>query len=189
MTRCLRLHAYVTSETSLSLWFPMRDQDQTRKHFCRTPERFSHVRQHKLSGYSSAFKGCILASEPGLTFEGQRPYRRVAARSQERPGYFDSPVSDAISMANREVARCGVTRFFVGRGVGVAGQGSSRHFGSADPPSAPVWIACQLTEAFPWDEAPRHLIRDRDRVYGAVVTSRLRAMGIRDKLTASPGLG
>ena len=26
------------------------------------------------------------------------------------------------------------------------------------------WIARQITEAFPWDEAPRHLIRDRDRV-------------------------
>jgi transposase InsO family protein len=43
------------------------------------------------------------------------------------------------------------------------------------------WIARQITEAFPWDEAPRHLIRDRDRVYGAAVTRRLRAMGIRDK--------
>ena len=43
------------------------------------------------------------------------------------------------------------------------------------------WIARQLTEAFPWDEAPRYLIRDRDRVYGSVVTSRMRAMGIRDK--------
>ena len=43
------------------------------------------------------------------------------------------------------------------------------------------WIAQQITEAFPWDEAPRYLIRDRDSVYGAVVTRRLRAMGIRDK--------
>src|SRR5471030_744540 len=43
------------------------------------------------------------------------------------------------------------------------------------------WIVRQLTEAFPWNEAPRYLIRDRDRIYGAVVTRRLRAMGIRDK--------
>ena len=43
------------------------------------------------------------------------------------------------------------------------------------------WIAQQITEAFPWDQAPRYLIRDRDAVYGAVVTRRLRAMGIRDK--------
>lgn len=46
------------------------------------------------------------------------------------------------------------------------------------------WIARPMTEAFPWDDAPKYLIRDRDRIYGAVVTRRLRAMGIRDKPTA-----
>jgi transposase InsO family protein len=46
------------------------------------------------------------------------------------------------------------------------------------------WLARQLTEAFPWNEVPRYLIRDRDRIYGAVVTRRLCAMGIRDKPTA-----
>ena len=48
------------------------------------------------------------------------------------------------------------------------------------------WIARQITEAFPWNEAPRYLIRDRDRVYGTLVTHRLRALGIRDKPIA-PG--
>jgi transposase InsO family protein len=43
------------------------------------------------------------------------------------------------------------------------------------------WIARQITEAFPWGEAPRYLIRDRDRIYGTIVTRRLHAMGIRDK--------
>jgi transposase InsO family protein len=43
----------------------------------------------------------------------------------------------------------------------------------------------QLTEAFPWDEAPRYLIRDRDRIYGIIVTRGMRAMGIRDKPTAA----
>jgi len=47
------------------------------------------------------------------------------------------------------------------------------------------WIARQITEAFPWNEAPRYLIRDRDGVYGTLVTRRLRAMGIRDKPIAS----
>ncbi len=51
-------------------------------------------------------------------------------------------------------------------------------------PSA-EWVARQITEAFPWDGAPRHMIRDRDRIYGAVVTRRLRAMGIRDKPIAA----
>ena len=48
------------------------------------------------------------------------------------------------------------------------------------------WIARQITEAFPWNEGPRYLIRDRDQAYGAAVTRRLRAMGIRDKPIA-PG--
>src|ERR1700675_1574477 len=43
------------------------------------------------------------------------------------------------------------------------------------------WVARQITEAFPWDGAARYMIRDRDRIYGTVVTRRLRAMGIRDK--------
>jgi transposase InsO family protein len=43
------------------------------------------------------------------------------------------------------------------------------------------WIARQLTEAFPWNEAPRALIRDRDRIYGEVALRRIRAIGIRDK--------
>ena len=47
------------------------------------------------------------------------------------------------------------------------------------------WIARQITEAFPWNDAPQYLIRDRDRIYGNIVTRRLRAMGIRDKPTAS----
>jgi len=50
------------------------------------------------------------------------------------------------------------------------------------------WVARQITEAFPWNEAPRYLIRDRDRIYGSVVRRRLRSMGIRDrpKAPASP---
>ncbi len=46
------------------------------------------------------------------------------------------------------------------------------------------WIAHQITEAFPWDEAPDYLIRDRDASYGQAVTKRLAAMGIRDHPTA-----
>jgi transposase InsO family protein len=43
------------------------------------------------------------------------------------------------------------------------------------------WLARQVTEAFPWDEAPPYLLRDRDGAYGEVFKRRLRAMGIRDR--------
>ncbi len=41
------------------------------------------------------------------------------------------------------------------------------------------WIAGQLTDAFLWDEAPRHLIRERDGAFGPAYTRRNRARGIR----------
>src|SRR5664280_2714723 len=53
-------------------------------------------------------------------------------------------------------------------------------FGVTENPTA-EWISCQITEAFPWDQAPRYLIRDRDTSYGPVFVQRLRAMGIRDR--------
>ena len=53
-------------------------------------------------------------------------------------------------------------------------------FGVTANPTA-EWIAGQITEAFPWDHAPRYLIRDRDTSYGEVFVQRLRAMGIRDR--------
>jgi transposase InsO family protein len=43
------------------------------------------------------------------------------------------------------------------------------------------WIAQQLTEAFGWRNAPRYVVRDRDRIYGARFIQRVRAMGIRDR--------
>jgi hypothetical protein len=46
------------------------------------------------------------------------------------------------------------------------------------------WMARQITDAFPWDEAPDYMIRDRDASYGQPVTKRLAAMGIRDHPTA-----
>jgi hypothetical protein len=56
-------------------------------------------------------------------------------------------------------------------------------FGVTAHPTA-EWIARQVTEAFPWDEAPRYLIRDRDGAFGPAYTRRVRAMGIRDRPTA-----
>jgi transposase InsO family protein len=45
-------------------------------------------------------------------------------------------------------------------------------------------VARQITDAFPWNEAPGYLIRERDAAYRPAVTRRLTAMGIRDHPTA-----
>jgi len=40
-----------------------------------------------------------------------------------------------------------------------------------------AWLSRQVTEAFPWDTAPRYLLRDRDGSYGSYFRNRVEAMG------------
>jgi transposase InsO family protein len=46
------------------------------------------------------------------------------------------------------------------------------------------WTVQQIVEAFPWNERPRYLLRDRDRIYGASFRQRARHMGIEEVLIA-----
>ncbi len=57
------------------------------------------------------------------------------------------------------------------------------HFNVTDSPSA-KWTAQQILQAFPWDTAPRYLLRDRDGIYGDEFTSRIGQMGIKEVKTA-----
>jgi putative transposase len=57
------------------------------------------------------------------------------------------------------------------------------HVNVTEHPTA-QWTAQQVVEAFPWDTAPRSLLRDRDRVYGASFRQRVRHMEIEDVMTA-----
>ena len=56
-------------------------------------------------------------------------------------------------------------------------------FGVTTSPTS-EWVARQITEAFPWDEAPEYLIRDRDGAFGLAVQQRIDSMGIRDSPTS-----
>jgi transposase InsO family protein len=57
------------------------------------------------------------------------------------------------------------------------------HFGVTDHPTA-EWTAQQMREAFPWDTAPRYLLRDRDRIFGKDFVDQVKAMGIKQVLSA-----
>src|SRR5205823_14173523 len=57
------------------------------------------------------------------------------------------------------------------------------HFDVTQNPTQ-IWLARQVTEAFPWDTAPRYLLRDRDASYGQSFRDRVRAMGINEVITA-----
>jgi transposase InsO family protein len=58
------------------------------------------------------------------------------------------------------------------------------HFAVTMHPTA-AWTVQQLREAFPWDTAPRYLLRDRDRIFGTEFVNQVEAMGIKQVLSAS----
>ena len=57
------------------------------------------------------------------------------------------------------------------------------HFNVTENPNA-TWTAQQIIEAFPFDPAPKYLLRDRDKIYGAKFRSRVQSLGIEEVLTA-----
>ena len=57
------------------------------------------------------------------------------------------------------------------------------HFNVTTSPTA-QWTAQQIVEAFPFEEAPRFLLRDRDGIYGQDFQDRVKHMGIEEVPTA-----
>jgi len=57
------------------------------------------------------------------------------------------------------------------------------HFNVTEHPTA-QWTAQQLVEAFPFDTAPRYLLRDRDAIYSDLVQRRIKSLGIEEVVTA-----
>jgi putative transposase len=57
------------------------------------------------------------------------------------------------------------------------------HFNVTANPTA-HWTAQQMVVAFPWDSAPKYLLRDRDAIYGEVFRMRVATLGIEQVLSA-----
>ena len=52
------------------------------------------------------------------------------------------------------------------------------HFNVTDSPTA-FWCGQQIVESFPWDTAPKYLLRDRDGKYGEDFVRRVESLGIK----------
>ena len=57
------------------------------------------------------------------------------------------------------------------------------HFNVTAHPTA-EWTGQQLREAFPFDQVPRYLLRDRDDIFGFDFTRHVKALGIKEVLSA-----
>ena len=53
------------------------------------------------------------------------------------------------------------------------------HFNITEHPTA-QWTAQQIVDAFPWESAPRYLLRDRDRIYGDHFQQRVENIGLEE---------
>src|SRR5205807_6431729 len=58
------------------------------------------------------------------------------------------------------------------------------HFGVTEHPTE-EWTMQQMREAFPWDQAPRYVLRDREAIYGRDFDALTRDMGMQEVLTAA----
>ena len=105
--------------------------------------------------------------------------RTTGSPSPTWKAFLDNHIKDLVSID-----------FFV---VPTLRLGDSVCPGGARPPTPPdrplqhptaEWTAQQMVEAFPFDTAPRYLIRDRDGIYGETFRRRVRSLGIKDVLTA-----
>ncbi len=57
------------------------------------------------------------------------------------------------------------------------------HFGVTEHPTE-EWTMQQIRDAFPWDQAPKYVLRDRDAIYGRDFAATTREMGMEEVLTA-----
>ena len=109
------------------------------------------------------------------------PKRRTAP-SQTWRTFLDNHVRDLVSIDFLTVptARLRVLFVFI-----VLSHERRRliHFNITEHPTA-AWTAQQIVEAFPEDQAPRYLVRDRDGIYGEYFQNRVQGMGIREVRTA-----
>jgi Integrase core domain len=123
---------------------------------------------------------------------GFQVFWRWKSRNRAGRPKIDRGLRDLIPRMSRENALWGASRIhgeLLMLGFQVAQSTVSKYMvRGQNPPRHPTaeWLARQITEAFPWISAPTYLVRDNDRAYGHIFTSRVRAMGMRDR-PISPG--
>jgi transposase InsO family protein len=118
----------------------------------------------------------------GETSVGKYMVRRKRPPSQTWKTFLENHVKTMVSVDFFTVP---TIRFQILYGFLVLAHDRRRivHFGVTAHPTA-EWTAQQMREAFPWDSTPRYLLRDRDRIFGQDFVNQVKAMGIKQVLSA-----
>jgi transposase InsO family protein len=123
-----------------------------------------------------------LGIEIGQTSVAKYMARRRRPPSQGWKTFLRNHADGIVAMDLFVVPTISFRRLY---GLLIVGHGRRQvlRLGATAHPTA-EWIANQLTEACGWEQAPRYLIRDRDRAYGEIFVRRVRSIGIRDRPTS-----
>ena len=123
-----------------------------------------------------------LGIEIGETSVGKYMLRRRKPPSQTWRTFLDNHVKSMVSVDFFAVP---TIRFQILYVFLVLAHDRRRivHFAVTAHPTA-EWTAQQMREAFPWDTAPRYLLRDRDQIFGKDFVDQVKAMGIKQVLSA-----
>jgi transposase InsO family protein len=123
-----------------------------------------------------------LSIDIGETSVGKYMVRRRRPRSQTWRTFLDNHLKTMVSVDFFAVP---TIRFRILYVFLVLAHERRRivHFAVTAHPTA-EWTAQQIREAFPWDSAPRYLLRDRDRIFGQEFVKQVKAMGIKQVLSA-----
>jgi transposase InsO family protein len=115
------------------------------------------------------------------TVEKYRPQSRKSS-SPTWKAFLDNHVQDIVACDFFTVpaASCKVLFVFI-----ILAHARRRivHFNITEHPTA-QWTAQQIVDAFPWETAPRYLLRDRDSIYGAAFPSRVKNLGMEEVKSA-----
>ena len=102
--------------------------------------------------------------------------------SASRSAFLKNHLSELVSIDFFTVPIAGFKVLFVLL-VLAHDRGRVVHFNVTENPTG-HWTAQQVIEAFPWDTAPRYLLRDRDAIFGEPFQRRVGSMRIEQVLTA-----
>jgi len=123
-----------------------------------------------LSRLWTGWRSALVLVQPATVIKWHRQGFKLYWRrkSRRKPGCpkVDRKVRELIRRISRENPTWGARRRVV-------------HF-NVTTNSTAQWTAQQTVEAFPFEEAPRFLLRDRDRIYGQSFRDRVEHMGIEE---------
>jgi hypothetical protein len=131
----------------------------------KTSRRAAQARNRSVSGYGrEIYAEASEAAFPDLADLPGKSRQTISFRGFLRGTHRDFPDSVRVS--------CSGSR-----------SQAHLHFNVTEHPSA-EWTAAQIVQAFPWDKAPRFLLRDRDSIYGAAFRTQARSLEISEVLAA-----